>query len=80
MSDVVGDHGISSIIPHELSATIIEIFQRLIHGVKDDPIVPDGLFTLFANPFNLRVPEIFKLVVIIRVKFMFSHFDALLLL
>ena len=69
----------SRIIPHELSATIIEIFHRFINGVEDNPIVPYGLFTLYANPFNLGVPEIFKMVVIIGVQFMFPHFDALLL-
>jgi integration host factor subunit beta len=42
--------------------------------------MPYGLFTLFADPFNLRISEIFKMVVVFCVQFMFSHFDALLLL
>jgi hypothetical protein len=70
----------SSIIPQELSATIIEIVHGLIDSVKNNPIVPDGLFTLFTNPFNLGVPEVFKVIVIIGVQFMFPHFDASLLL
>jgi hypothetical protein len=70
----------SSIIPNELPTPIIEEFHGLIGGVKNDPVMPYGLFPLLADPFNLRVPEIFKLVMIICGKFMFSHFDALLLL
>jgi hypothetical protein len=70
----------SSIIPHELSAAIVEIFHRLINGVKDYPVMPYGLFTLFADPYNLGVSEVFKVVMIFSVQFMFSHFSALLLL
>jgi hypothetical protein len=73
-------HHCSNIIPHELPATIIEIFHRLISGIKDYPVMPYGLFTMLADPFNLSVPEILKMVVIICVQFMFSHFDSLLLL
>jgi hypothetical protein len=67
----------SSIIPHKLPTPIVEIFHRLISGVEYYPIVPYGLFTLFADPFNLGVPEIFKMVVVVCGKFMFPHFDAL---
>ena len=39
-----------------------------------------GLFTLFADPFNLGVAEVFKVVVVVCVQFMFSHLIAPLLL
>jgi hypothetical protein len=68
------------IVANELTALIIEKFHSLIYGVKDNPIVPDGLFTLVADPFNLGVPEIFKLVVIICVQFMLSHLISSILL
>ena len=53
--------------------------EAVIYGVKDYPVMPYGLFTLFADSFNLGIPKVFKMVVIIGVKFMFSHFDFLLL-
>jgi hypothetical protein len=62
-----------SIIPHELPAPVIKNFHGLIDGVEYDLIAPDGLFPLFTNPFDLRVAEIFEVVVIFCVKVMFSH-------
>lgn len=73
-------YNISSIITHKFPATIIEVFHRLIGRVKDYPVMPYGLFTLFADPYNLGVSEVFKVVMIFSVQFMFSHFSALPLL
>ncbi len=39
------------------AALIIEKFHSLFYGVKDNPIAPDGIFTLIANPFNFGVTE-----------------------
>ena len=39
----------------EFTAPIIEIFHGFIDGVKNDPIMPDGLLTLLADPFNLGI-------------------------
>jgi hypothetical protein len=71
---------ISSIIAHGLSATIDEKFHRLVDGVKNYPVMPNGLFSLFADPLNLRIPEAFIEIVIIRVKLILSHFYFLLFL
>jgi hypothetical protein len=67
----------SSIITREFPTPIIEKFHRLINGVKDYPVMPYCFFALLANPFNFGVPEIFKMVMIICVQFMFPHFGAL---
>ena len=42
--------------------------------------MPNRLFTLFTDPFNLGVADVFKMAVIICVQFMFSYLDALLLM
>ena len=38
--------------------------------------MPNRLFTLFANPFNLSVSKICKMVVRLCVQFMFPHFEV----
>jgi hypothetical protein len=70
----------SGIVPNELAALIVEKFHGHINGVKNFPVMPNCLFALFTDPFNLGVAEVFKVVMIICLQFMLSHFIALLLL
>ena len=72
--------GLISIIPHKFPAPIVEIFHRLIGRVENYPLMPYGLFALFVDPFNLSVPEVFKMFLATCVYFLCLHFIALLCL
>ena len=42
------------VVAYELTAPIIEKLHGFIDGVKNNPVMPDSLFTLFMNTFDLN--------------------------
>jgi len=47
-------------VAYELTAPIIEKLHGFVDGVKNNLVMPDSLFTLFTNSFNMNTSEIFK--------------------
>ena len=48
------------VVAYELTAPIIEKLHGFIDDVKNNPVMPDSLFTLFTNSFNMNTSEIVK--------------------
>jgi hypothetical protein len=61
------------VIPHEFTALTVEKIHGFLNGVKNDPVSPQGLTGPLSDSFDLSVPEILEIVVIIGGQFVLSH-------